>query len=176
MLEPFASPQDLDDYKAGDPAAILKQVSSIIRGYCGWHVAPQRSETLILDGDGSSHLWMPSLHVVDVESVKVDGRTLDKSEYDWSISGFLELRCGRFSTRPRGIEVALSHGYLDVPDALTEAVVSIASRSGDTGGYTSEGVGQVRLTLGTFNGVSGGVALLAHEKEILAPYKLPRRA
>lgn len=176
MDTPLAFPDDLTAFQAGDPVKMLVWVSSVIRGYCGWRIAPATTETLRLDGDGSRHLWMPSLHVTNVVEVKNDGEIVDPDSYDWSESGYLELRCGHWSRRPRGVEVTLTHGYDEVPGAVTEATVSIASRSGDTGGYTGERAGQVQVSFGTFNGVSGGVALLAHEKEVLAPFKLPPRA
>lgn len=176
MPTPLAIETDLSDFQAGDPLKMLEWVSAVIRAYCGWHIAPVLTETLHVDGEGSRHLWLPSLHVTGVAEVKNNGEVVDPDQYDWSESGYLELRCGHFSTRPRGIEVTLTHGYDTAPGDLVEATVSIASRSGDTGGTVMERAGQVQVSFGTFNGVSGGVALLDHEKAVLAPYKLPPRA
>lgn len=176
MSTPLAQPEDLTGFQSSDPTMMIEWVTSVVRGYCGWHIASVVSETIYVDGEGSRHLWLPSLRVVSVDEVKNDGETLSEDCYDWSESGYLELRSGHFSTRPRGIEVTLSHGHLFAPGAVVETIVSIAARSGDTGGTTSERAGQVGVTFGTFNGVSGGIALLEHEKAKLAPYKLPPRA
>lgn len=176
MADPLATPQDLTDFQSADPAKMIEWVSSVIRGYCGWHIAPPITETIRIDGEGSRHLWLPSLKVLEVLEVKNNGEVLSEDCYDWSPSGYLELRSGHFSTRPRGIEVKLNHGFAETPGAVVEATVSIASRSGDTGGNVMERAGQVQVSFATFNGVSGGVALLQHEKDVLAPYKLPPRA
>ncbi len=176
MTIPLATPDDLEDFQASDPARMLEWVSSVVHGYCGWHISPRLTQTIKVDGDGSRHLWLPSLKVDDVTEVKSDGVTLDPESYDWSESGYLELRCGRFSSRPRGVEVTLDHGHVFTPGSVMEVVVSIAARSGDTGGNTMERAGQVQVSFGTFNGVSGGIALLEHEKALLAPHKLPPRA
>jgi len=71
----------------------------------------------------------------------------------------------------------MTHGYDEIPADLVELAVSLALRAAASPtGAISESAGQVSLTFGTFNGVAGGLALLAHEKDLLSAYKLPPRA
>lgn len=172
----FVLTSDLDDFKAGDAEAIVQQVQSAIRSYCGWHVAPSIDETLVLDGRGSRHLWMPSLYVTDVTIVVDEGTTLTSDDYDWSASGYLERRNGCWSKRPRQVSVTLEHGYEDIPADLIGVAVAVAARSNvSPTGAVRQATGPFSLDFGSFNGVAGGVALLEHEKAILDRYKLPPR-
>lgn len=174
----FVTVPDLEAYRAGDDEAIIRQTQAAIRRYCGWHIAPEITETIVLDGDGSRHLWLPSLHVTAVTAVTNGDTVLDVTDdLDWSETGFIELRCSRWTERPRRISVELTHGYEEIPADLVELAVSLAARAASSpSGAISEHAGQVSLTFGTFNGVAGGLALLAHEKELLSEYRLPQRA
>ena len=171
---PLASAVDLTKFQVGDASAILEQVGGAIRGYCDWHVAPSVAETLTIDGQGSRHIWLPSLHVTAVSGVKVHGESV---EFDWSETGFLELLTGQTPYRPRAIEVTFTHGHTAVPPEVVEVLVSVANRAiSSPTGATREQAGAVSFNWATVaQGVSGGIALLAHEREILDVYKLPKR-
>lgn len=174
----FVEVDDLELYQSGDADAIVRQAQDFIRAYCGWHVAPALTETLTLDGNGGRHLWLPSLKVNSITSVTHCGDLLDSDDYDWSESGYLELRCGCWTHRPRQIVVELNHGFDDIPEALVEVAVSVASRA------ASSPSGAVQEATGPFSakwssvapGVSGGIALLEHERSVLGKFKLPPRA
>lgn len=176
-LPDFAEVSDLEDYRAGDPATLVRQAQGAIRRYCGWHVAPEVSETLVLNGNGSQSLWLPSLYVTDIASITDCGDVVDVDDYDWSVNGFVQRRYGCWTFRARQIEVELTHGYDDIPDELIGAAMSIAARA------ASSPSGAVQETTGPFSvryattaeGASGGVALLQHEKAILDRFKLPPR-
>lgn len=176
-LPPFVEVTDLEAYQSGDADAILGQAEATIRAYCGWHVSPDLTETLTLDGQGGRHLWLPSLKVNSITSVTHLGEPVDLDDVDWSESGYLELRCGYWTRRPRRIAVTLNHGYEVAPAELVEVVVSIASRAASSpSGAVREQAGQVNFTWATVaSGVSGGLALLQHERDILDKYKLPPR-
>ena len=45
-------------YEGVDPAA-----QAAVRAYCGWHIAPSLSETLVLDGTGARAFILPTLHL-----------------------------------------------------------------------------------------------------------------
>lgn len=168
--------EDLAEFRDGDPDAIVRQVQAAIRRYCGWHIAPSLTETILVDGSGSRHMWLPTLHLTELVEVKSSGEVMDADLIDWSASGYLESRCGRFSSRPRGVEVTLTHGYDDSPADLVGVAVGIADRSRSTGGARREAAGAVSIDFATFNGVAGSIALLQHEIDLLAQYKLPPRA
>lgn len=170
----FVSAGDLAKYRDGDDTAILRQVQAAIRRWCGWHIAPAVTETLTLDGDGSRHLSLPSLYVTEIAAITHRGVELDPADVDWSESGYIELRHGRWTDRPRQITVTLTHGYPDIPEDVVELAVSLAARAAASpAGALSESAGGVSLTFGSWNGVAGGIALLSHEKELLSEYRIP---
>lgn len=99
-----------------------------IRGYCGWHVGPEFEETLVLDGPGQADLLLPTQRVVAVASVKNDGTTVVNPE--WSASGIIR---GGWTTKFRGVEVVLTHGFETFPAelvAVAKALVANAGRGG----------------------------------------------
>lgn len=172
----LVTPADLAAYRSGDPAAIVAQVQAAIRRYCGWHIAPSVTETVIVDGTGSRHLWLPTLHATAISEVKSDGAVMDVLSLDWSASGYVESRCDRFSCRPRGVEVTMTHGYVDIPADIVGVAVGIADRMRATGGVRREAAGAVSLDFATFNGALGSIALMQTETDLLNAYRLPARA
>jgi len=173
----FVTATHLADFTGADSAAIVEQVQGAIRAYCGWHIAPELADVEVtLDGHGSRHLWLPSLYVTDITGVINEGETLAAADYDWSADGYLERRNGWWSRRPRQVTVTFTHGYAETPPELIGLAVAIAARAvASPTGAGREQAGGVSRGYATFNGVSGGIALLEHEKEILAQYKLPPR-
>lgn len=176
-LPDFVDVADIEDYRAGDDAAIVRQAQGVIRRYCGWHVAPEVTETLTLNGSGSGSLWLPSLYVTDIASITDCGDVVDADDYDWSTNGYVQRRSGCWTFRARQVVVELTHGYEDIPDELVEVAVSIASRAASSpSGAVQETTGPFSIRYAsTANGVAGGVALLQHERDILDLFKLPPR-
>jgi hypothetical protein len=173
---PLITAPELADYLAGDAEAIVEQVQAAIRAYCGWHIAGTLTESVRLDGGGSRHLWLPSLHVTAVEEVTDSDVDLTVDDYDWSAIGYLQRRGACWSTRPRQVQVTYTHGYPVVPRELIGVAAAIAARAiASPSGNTDESAGAVRISHGTFGGVSGGIALLEHERQLLDRYKLPPR-
>lgn len=175
--QPLADLVDLESFLTGDEASILEQVSAAIRSFCGWHIAPSRSEDLTVDGKGSRLLWLPTMYLTGVSNVTSDGDVVDPDRYDWSATGYVELRHGWWSCRPRGVVASVTHGYAEIPAEVVEVIVSVAARAvASPSGFTREQVGQVAFSHAlSGEGVSGGVSLLGHERGILSRYTLPPR-
>lgn len=173
----FITASDLVSFKSGDPDKIVKQVQGAIRAFCGWHVTPLITDAeIVLDGRGGRHLWLPSLNVVALSDIVNEETVLTSDDYDWSTDGYVELRSGFWTTRPRQISIKFTHGFPNVPDELIGLGAEIAARATSAPtGDVREQAGQVSVQHGTINGVAGGIALLEHEKEILGKYKLPPR-
>lgn len=199
MTEPLAPLADTADLALDDDASV-RWASAKIRGHCGWHIYPERTDTVTLDSDGSPVLLLPSLRVSAVQSVTVtagddnlwwadsvtsglygDGTAVGVLDYtagtySWSRRGMLR-RLGR-ATWPRGFQsvtVTYTHGYPDLPDDLVEVVVSLSKRMPKQ----LAAVGQE--TLGRqvgriYNGVlSGGFASTGFtyaEEQTLARYRV----
>ncbi|GGL27640.1 hypothetical protein H9L10_03555 [Phycicoccus endophyticus] len=99
-----------------------------IRGYCEWHIAPRFEETVTLDGPGRGVLILPTQHVVDVLRVTNDGTPV--SDPEWSPDGMIR---GGWTTKYRGVEVTMLHGYDEWPaelGAVAKALISDAARGG----------------------------------------------
>jgi len=136
---------------------------ALVTAYCGWHIAPSKTETLTLDGPGTRTLLLPSLHVTEITSVVNEGTELDTDAYDWSDAGIVELRHGWFSRRLRGLTVTLTHGY----DTMPADVAAVIAQIDGTGfGPQAVQVGQVRVE------TASGIVTAS---SILDRYKLPPR-
>jgi hypothetical protein len=145
---------------------------SAVESYCGWHVAPSCEDTLTLDGDGSTVLLLPTLHVTDVASVVEDGVTLDPASYTWSERGVLrKYGRGRWICKDRAIEVTFTHGYAAMPDDLQAIVTDLGSRP--AGGGVVQ-VGQVRMATAR-DGSPLGAGLTDAQKGTLNRYRLNPR-
>ena len=142
-------------------------VSAQIRAYCGWHVAPEMTETLTVNGSGTQVVYLPTLHASSVAPVKLDGETLDPDQYEWSQDGVLR-RAGhqRWPDRLRCLEVTLVHGYGDRGDELKAAADALAQF------WAIAGMGSVRVGQVQIGGGGGDVAIPAHVAAMLDRYAL----
>lgn len=113
--------EDLAEYTSAEPYARIAAATAAARAYCGWHVTPVLSETLLLDGPGNRSLFLPSLRVVSIEKVEEFDASLDllelsapfdpaapwvtlvPGEYEWSTWGQVDV-IGAFAgaTWPEG--------------------------------------------------------------------------
>lgn len=101
---------------------------AVIRDYCGWHVWPPRTEELTVDGEGGYMLTLPTLKLSDVTKVTENEIDLGADSYEWSASGDLKKVLGCWTTRWRGVKVALTHGNGACPfPAVVAGVASGAS-------------------------------------------------
>lgn len=140
-----------------------------VRNYCGWHVAPSITETIIMDGPGERILPLPTLHLTAVESITIDGRAV--TEPKWSQDGTV---VGWWGCAPRSIMAEITHGYDVVPADLLRAVQTVAQRG------VANPLGAVRVAAGPFNlgftdGGSGGGSEFGKttEQSAIDRYKLP---
>lgn len=127
-LEPLVSETDLADFP-GAPfsPSTVQAAAGQVRRICGWHIAPSLTQTLTLDHDGSGVLYLPSLYVTDVASVKdLTGSTpREVSRWRWSGAGMIE---GHFPAGFRAVEVTLTHGYEACPADLLPVLASRTQR------------------------------------------------
>lgn len=170
----FVDPIDLEEFREGDSEAIIGQVQDAIRSYCGWHIAPSLTETFTVDGSGSRSLRLPSLCVTDVSQVQNAGAAIN--DYDWSSDGYIRLRSGRFTDRPRQVVVTYTHGYDQPPAAVVGVATAVADRVRATGGLGRQAAGPFTLELtAAAGGAPGGVAFFHSELAILDHYRLASR-
>lgn len=160
----------LESEAPGVGGQLFDSTLAAVRRYCGWHVFPERIETVLLDGSGESRMQLPSLHVSDVESVRqVQGDSWEPVDVSWSTVGLLRVRCGRFTDEYRGVEVTLTHGFADCPDVL-KLVCDAARREIDNPmRLSSRRVGERQESYAT-SGLSG--VLFGSEFAVLDQYRL----
>lgn len=153
---------------------LLLQAEQMVRDYCGWHIAPARTETLTLDGSGGRAMVLPTLNLTAVASITEDDVALDLTTIEWSSAGILRRchcyhACGcRWTRRFRGVVASITHGYDSAPADVSGVVQALAGRAkGNTAGLQSKTIGPFSETYST--------DLLSTEMTVLARYRLPSR-
>lgn len=105
----------------------LDAITTQIRNYCRWHVSPQITETITLDGPGSIDLALPTLRLAEIEQITDAGTDVDDPE--WSKLGNVRKPDGRpWSTRYRGITATIRHGFDSTPD-IVEVVLELVAQA-----------------------------------------------
>lgn len=174
---------------ASDPETqrMLDAALSRARLWCGWHVTPVLTETLILDRPDSHILILPTMKIVTLTSIEVDGTVVDLSEvrYSREAPGCLaraDNTCWSTAWGTNGfgeIEVTLAHGYTAAEaGAFREAVlqmVDAAALSIGTGGIgplTGKRVDDVELHWSGFVDRSWGIAKQPMNESVMYQYRL----
>lgn len=126
----------------------LAQAGETVRDYCGWHIAPPRTETLTFRGDATNRIFLRSLYVTAVESVIVDGATLVEGvDYVVNRAGYItRLGAGAWWSGEE-IVVTFTHGYDEPPASVTAVVQALAQ------GAISNPSALTRKTIGPFTDV-----------------------
>lgn len=134
------------DLSPPDDVDRLLQAEALVRSYCGWHIAPSRTETVTLAGSDSRTLILPSLYVTDVASVTTyGGEVVPVESYDWTSAGVISRGWRVWDCRP--VTVVFTHGYAEPPADVTSVVQAIARRAvAAPDGRTIVQVGQVRYS------------------------------
>lgn len=130
---------------ASDPETqrALDAALARIRRYCGWHVSPVRTDTVILDGPGCSVLELPTLHIVSIDEVheydnEVDLTTITQIR---EAPGWIAKKsCAHWVCGYSAIEVEFTHGYsaLEAAD-FREAVLALIDRASQSVGEAGGG-------------------------------------
>lgn len=149
-------PDDVESYTGGRLSAdsdetqrALNAALARARRFCGWHVSPVKTETIILDRPSSSSLLiLPTLKIVTVNSITVDGNAVDLANVRTSSEapGVLSTKDGftpwggwHFWDSGLGrVSVNVSHGYTaeeaaDFRDAVLQ-LIDISTLAIGTGG------------------------------------------
>lgn len=111
----------LDDYEShigrpltGDEAdtvlLMLEFASALARTHAGWLLTRTVGDTVTLDAEGGTLLFLPSLHVETVTTIVLDGTSLAADTYEWSAIGMLRRTAG-WGTKLRSVAVTYTHGW-----------------------------------------------------------------
>lgn len=162
----------------------LAQAEQAVRSHCGWHVAPVRTgDELEVTGSGSGSIFLPTLCLVEVESIVFAAtddeveETVDLSLVTWTRAGVL-TKVHRWwgYGRERTATITFTHGHNPVPADVTAVVIAVAQRA------VTNPRSQLREQAGPFSGANSQVgfnqapplALLDAEKDLLRSYRIPR--
>ena len=175
-LPPIITAEEFDKITGGvmsatteQKTAILDSVSQAIRNHCGWHVTPPAKCTFTGEGEGRL-LVLPAMAVSDVSSVEIMGVAAD---FEWRSNGLVRLKKGTFPDAWRSVKCVYTAGN-ETGGSLAAIVAQIASNAlAAAPGIAEEHAGGVGATYNkTGDGITGGVSLLARDKELLSPYVL----
>lgn len=125
---PLLVASDLDDFQAGDVDLNLAAAVAAVRGYCRWHIAPERTEELTLRAVGG-RVILPTLKATAVTVADADGFEVSADDYELE-AGYLRLNCWA----PGPLTVTLTHGYDELPADIKRVALSMADSGATTVG------------------------------------------
>lgn len=128
-----SDPTLLDDYPGAPfPAFVVESAAESVRSDAGWHIAPQVTETVTVDGAWSKLLILPTLKLVSVSAVRVWNSTTEvyEARTGWRLagSGMLWHPLG-WDYGVSGVEVDMVHGFDDCPLDLIPVVAARCQRA-----------------------------------------------
>lgn len=123
----------------------LAAACTLVRNYCGWHIAPSVTETLVVNGPGTLVLTLPTIKVTALTKITENGTDLPAGGFDWSEVGLVEKRAPcpglLWTGRLSGIRVDLTHGWAECPKDVKAVVKRIATQGIGTARVASVGTG-----------------------------------
>lgn len=154
---------------AADPRlpVLIDGATNALRAWLGWHVAPVITEVMTLDGNGHTTMQLPSTHVLSVDALAINGKTIEPHLYGWSQAGMIELYSGAFPERFRSVRVMVKHGYPSLPAFASIVTNTVLGAMSSPMGATREQAGELSIAW-----ERNGLQLTSKDKETLAPYKI----
>lgn len=162
MTEPTP---ELADSLTIDDAGRLLEAEATVRSRCGWHIAPNRTEEITVDGSGTTVLLLPTLHLLDVVTITENGSVVDLDDVDWSKAGVLTRRHRCWTDRSGAIVVEIEHGHPAAPADISGVVRAIAAR------ISTDGQTLKARTTGPFSETYDGVD--DDEQKVIDRYRIP---
>lgn len=153
----------------------LKSAESLVRRFCGWHIAPNLEQTIIPRPAEGGVLYLPTMAMTELVGITVDGHPLGADELAdvwWDSSGMLE-RPGGWPRRPRAVVVTIRHGFdMDEVGDVAELIRNTSERND----VVKNGLQRVQVgnRASSFAHEAGRMHLTPSQKDLLAPYVLGR--
>lgn len=111
-----------------EPQWFLDAVAETITDYCHWHIAPVKAETNhVASVGGNGIVLLPSLHVVRVDALRLNGSVVDPTLYDVHEEGWIEFTGFLKPPRKLSVSVDFTHGYGTTPNAVAEVGFELAA-------------------------------------------------
>lgn len=181
MAEDLA-PGDVEAYTKGvllaSDAETLRALNSALtrcRNYCGWHVSPVKTDTVMLHGSGHRFIVLPTLKVDSLISIVENDVVIDVTTIDQYTQepGVLYKRRGCWHGR---IEIVYSHGFAAAEaQDFRETVLSLIDQvtasigTGRSGPMISKRVDDVDIS---WSGLPRAIDNAPMDKSVLDKYLL----
>lgn len=163
---------DVIGHPSQDPDTLAGRANAAVRDYCGWHVAPVLQETVTVESDGSGVVFLPTLRIVSVEAVEVDGSPVTVQRRDWSQNGWLRVHaaCGV------PVVVTMKHG-VEITESLRAAALTLAqaAKSPDDRLIRSQRLGDAQIDYVAASAAIEAVRVPGSARTTLDRYVLPAR-
>jgi hypothetical protein len=183
------NPADLNSFQASSPDFFLSVAGDTIRNFCQWHIYPSLTVTELVPIQPEGTIMLPSLYVTGVESITLNGLTLNPSAYHWHKAGFInriqhhyfqwplwplesEQRFREYpSPLARHAEVTYTHGYETLPPIVAGVGMELANRAMElpSGIATQISSGPYSISMGAL-----GLVLTDDQRRRLGPFTLVR--
>lgn len=183
------NPADLTSFQASSPDFFLSVAGDTIRNFCQWHIFPSLTVTELVPIQPEGTIMLPSLYVTGVESITLNGLTLNPSAYHWHKAGYINriqhhyFQCPlwpleseqRFREYPsplaRHAEVTYTHGYETLPPIVAGVGMELANRAMElpSGIATQISSGPYSISMGAL-----GLVLTDDQRRRLGPFTLVR--
>lgn len=150
---------------------VVQLASGAVRAYCGWNLS-LATETLQVAGSGTIVLTLPTLNLITVTAIVVDGTdlALDPLTVSWTRRGQLLRMAGwpHMAT----VDVTCEHGYAEIPDVVKLVTLELAGRAlNNPEGLRRVTVGAVTREWGG-SAAAGGAALSELDQRLLDRYSI----
>lgn len=153
---------------AGFPGAPFSEdrveaAGEALRTEAGWHIAPEVTETLIVDCEGGHFLFLPTMNLSQVTEIRDMTGDTPKVLTGWrkSRKGVI-YRAGGWPCGFEAVEVDVVHGYSECPKELLPVVAD----------YTTRRVAQESLGSRSVTYVNDGPT---RSDSLVARYTIPAR-
>jgi hypothetical protein len=117
-------PYEIPTFPAGVDEDAWAATVAEVRAFCGWHIAPEVTETLTLDGPGGYVLVLPTLHLVDLVSVTNDGTAITDPEWPAELLSVMTEMASTGTSEWSGVKAVTSG-----PHQVTFETSSVSSAS-----------------------------------------------
>jgi hypothetical protein len=168
-LEDLAAHRRSDKaYRPADELAARARATGLVRGFCGWHVAPTQTDVVTVTirdaGPGGWTFALPTMHLTAEPVITLPDASVP-TDFTWGVGGYVN-RLYAWGIPGTELSVSMTHGFPDGSyqhELVKGVAVGVAARFLDG---EVQPAGSANLT------APAKVALTPEEEEQLSVYRL----
>lgn len=152
MTNTLVTPEDLADFPGAPfPPTVVDAAVDALRGDAGWHIAPEVTETVLVDSEGSCKLLLPTMRLTEVTEVRNVLPDTPEVIEGWRKSrrGTLTLRWSGWPCGDESVEADITHGYAETPPSLFIVVAQYCQFIGTDSTVRQESAGGESISYAT---------------------------